>query len=169
MSGDDIYVHNFKDYKGNRDYSNFEGGPLFKLAYKENLFEQEELIVMEHPHLEADDCIAITARHICDTRSPEDTMITIITSDTDYLQIACPQIKLITLKYKPVNTERIHMEFRKRFVCKIVIGDKLTIFRVSKCGKKTAENTMMIENSLIKNWMKMKQEKHDDDMSITSV
>ena len=80
---------NFKDYKGNRDYSNFEGRPLFNLAYKENLFEQGGAsIVMKHPQLEADDCIAITARHICATRSPEDTIVTIITSDTDYLQIA---------------------------------------------------------------------------------
>ena len=134
---------NFKDYKGNRDYSNFEGGPLFKLAYKENLFEEGGAsIVMKHPHLEADDCIAITARHICATRSPEDTMVTIITSDTDYLQIACPQIKLITLKYKPVNTEKNSYGIpEKDLFCKIVIGDKSDnipgVFK--KCGKKTAE------------------------------
>ena len=71
---------------------------------------------MKHPHLSP--MIVLQLLHdIYVLRSPEDTMITIITSDTDYLQIACPQIKLITLKYKPVNTEKNSYEHsRKRFV-----------------------------------------------------
>lgn len=135
----------FPEYKGNRDYSGtgFEGGPLFKLAYEEKLFEEGGAdVVMRHPHLEADDCLAITAKHIRDTHGDKDISITIITSDTDYLQICQEPIRLINLKYKPVNTEKNsygHPE--KDLFCKIVTGDTSDnipgVFK--KCGKKTAE------------------------------
>jgi len=135
----------FPEYKGNRDYSGtgFEGGPMFKLAYAEKLFEKGGAdVVMGHPHLEADDCLAITAKHICDTHGDKDISITIITSDTDYLQICKDPIRLINLKYKPVNTEKnSYGDPEKDLFCKIVTGDTSDnipgVFK--KCGKKTAE------------------------------
>ena len=133
----------FSNYKGNRDYSNFHGGPLFSMTYNDNLFQQGGAkAILSHPHLEADDCIAITARHICATQPKDNTLITIITSDTDYMQICSEQIKLITLKFKPVNNEKNSYGIpEKDLFCKIVIGDKSDnipgVFK--KCGKKTAE------------------------------
>ncbi len=133
----------FPNYKGNRDYTNFHGGPLFSMTYKDNLFQEGGAkAILSHPHLEADDCIAITARHICTTQPKDNTLITIITSDTDYMQICSEQIKLITLKFKPVNNEKNSYGIpEKDLFCKIVIGDKSDnipgVFK--KCGKKTAE------------------------------
>ena len=130
-------------YKGTRDYSNFHGGPLFSMTYNDNLFQEGGAkAILSHPHLEADDCIAITARHICATQPKDNTLITIITSDTDYMQICSEQIKLITLKFKPVNNEKNSYGIpEKDLFCKIVIGDKSDnipgVFK--KCGKKTAE------------------------------
>ena len=63
-------------------------------CYKENSLKKVEPMLQRHPHLEADDCLAITAKHICDTHG-DDISITIITSDTDYLQICKDPIRLI--------------------------------------------------------------------------
>ena len=52
-------------YKGNRDYSNFQGGPFFKMVYDECLFYQGGAhMVLNYDKLEADDVIAITTKHI---------------------------------------------------------------------------------------------------------
>ena len=48
-------------------------------------------------HLEADDCLALTAKHLY--KQNEENVITIITSDHDYIQLSNERINLINLKY----------------------------------------------------------------------
>ena len=133
-------VKHFPTYKSQR--STDEGiGPFFRMVYKEKLFEEGGAnVVMSHPHLEADDCIAITSKNIL--KKYPDAKITIITSDMDYLQLVNDNISLYNLKYKPLNTEKTsYGNPKKDLFCKIVSGDKSdnipSVF--PKCGKKTAE------------------------------
>ena len=151
----------YPDYKGTRgDYSDAKvnPGPFFKLVYSTNLFEQTpdvDLHILHHPTLEADDCLAITAKHISTTQ-PND-QIYIITSDTDYLQLISPNIHLYTLKFKPVNTEKNSTgDPKKDLLYKIILGDKSDnipgVF--PKCGPKRAlayvNNIASFEEDLIK-------------------
>ena len=63
------------------------GGPLFKMAYEEKLFEEGGIkAILQHPKLEADDCIAISVKYVLE-KYPK-CKIYIITSDKDYLQLA---------------------------------------------------------------------------------
>jgi len=127
-------------YKGNRDYSNFEGGPFFEMVYNECLFEQAGgHIVLKYNKLEADDIIAITTKHILETR--KDGMIYIITSDMDYLQLQGERVKLYNLKYKSLTeSKHCHGNPELDLFIKIVTGDKSdnikSVFK--KCGPKTA-------------------------------
>jgi len=151
----------YPDYKGTRgDYSDAKvsPAPFFKFVYSTNLFEQTpdvDLHVLHHPTLEADDCLAITAKHISATQP--DNQIYIITSDTDYLQLISPNIHLYTLKFKPVNTEKNSTgDPKKDLLYKIIIGDKSDnipgVF--PKCGPKRAlayvNNIASFEQDLIK-------------------
>ena len=119
------------------------GGPFFKMANDpdDNLFTKGGAQAFFHPHLEADDCIAITTRYILD-KYP-DARVTIITSDTDYLQLVHPRVDLYTLKFKRVNTEKNSTPGNPDcdLFCKILTGDKSdnipSVF--SKCGIKTAK------------------------------
>jgi len=56
----------FPEYKSNRTRDDgFMGGPFFKMAYDDKLFEQGGAkLRLSYPGLEADDCIAITVKHI---------------------------------------------------------------------------------------------------------
>ena len=50
----------FPQYKANRIQDGFMGGPFFKMAYEEELFQKGGAkAVLKHSKLEADDCIAI--------------------------------------------------------------------------------------------------------------
>lgn len=132
----------FSKYKEKRVYDDsFMGGPFFKMAYEgKELFRQAGVkAILFHPQLEADDCIAITARHIYE-KYP-DAKIAIITSDTDYLQLICDRISLYNLKHNPVNTSKNSCgNAEKDLFCKILMGDKSDnipgVF--AKCGIKTA-------------------------------
>jgi|UniRef100_A0A6C0ALZ8 5'-3' exonuclease len=132
----------YNDYKKNRVYDDsFMGGPFFEMAYKnEELFKNAGVnIIFKHCQLEADDCAALTAKYL--TKKYPDINIKIITSDTDYLQLICPNIELFTLKYKKVNTSKNSSGNPKQdLFCKIVSGDKSdcipSVF--PKCGPKTA-------------------------------
>ena len=56
------------------------------MTYSENLFEESGAkTILSYPQLEADDCIALTTKHIQSTY-PE-AKIYIITADLDYLQL----------------------------------------------------------------------------------
>lgn len=127
-------------YKGNRDKNgDFETSLFFARAYMQQLFEAAGATVLKHDHLEADDCLAITARHILTTYP--DAEITIIASDMDYLQLAGPRLRIIDLKYNDISKSKgATGDAAKDLFCKIVCGDKSDnipgIFK--KCGPKTA-------------------------------
>lgn len=126
-----------KDYKGTRKENN-EIGPFFKLAYDSLFKETNTNYILEHNRLEADDCCAILTKWLL--KIP-DSNITIITSDTDYLQLIQPRVRLFNLKMKPVQTEKNSTgDPKKDLFIKIVTGDKVDnipgLFK--GVGKKTA-------------------------------
>lgn len=127
------------DYKGNRNNED-NVKPMFECAFKDKLFEKAGAkSILEYPQLEADDCIAITTKHILETY--DDVHIYIITSDMDYLQIAGERVTLVDLKYKNLtDSKNSFKDAKKDLFCKIVCGDKSdnipSIF--PRCGLKTA-------------------------------
>ena len=67
-----------------------------KWSMKKSFFENAGVgAVLEHPSLEADDCIAITVKYILDKHDEPDLKIHIITSDMDYLQLASDKSRYI--------------------------------------------------------------------------
>jgi 5'-3' exonuclease len=133
----------FPQYKGTRangQEDGFMGGPFFKMVYDDNLFvEAGAHKILKHPHLEADDCIAISVKHIL--QHYPNTNIYIITSDKDYLQLAGPQVQLYNLAFKKLTDQKSSTNDPKRdLFCKIIIGDISdnisSVF--PKCGPKTA-------------------------------
>ena len=133
----------FPQYKGTRNTdqnSGFMGGPFFKMVYEEKLFlEAGAQAILKHPHLEADDCIAISVKHVLNVY-PLATVY-IITSDKDYLQLAEPRIHLYNLAFKKLTDQKSSTNDPKcDLFCKIVMGDpsdNLTAV-FPKCGPKTA-------------------------------
>ncbi len=131
----------FDSYKENRVYEdNWEGGPVFQFAYDNNLFQKGGAhMLLQHPRLEADDCLALSVRNIrgiCPTNK-----IYIITSDMDYLQLADENTIPINLKLKVLtDSKNSFNDKEKDLFCKIVMGDKSDaipgVFK--KCGIKTA-------------------------------
>jgi 5'-3' exonuclease len=147
----------FPEYKANRANSaedGFMGGPFFKMVYEENLFlEAGASCILKHPHLEADDCIAISVKHIL-SKYPAST-IYIITSDKDYLQLAEPRIHLYNLAFKKLTDQKSSTNDPKcDLFCKIITGDPsdniTSVF--PKCGAKTAlkyyENRELFQTKL---------------------
>jgi 5'-3' exonuclease len=125
----------YSQYKANRNYEGFMGGPFFKMVYDEELFIQGGVkAILKHPQLEADDCIALTTKYILN-KYPE-CNIYIITSDRDYLQLCNERVHLYNLTYKCFNTHNPEYEL----FCKILTGDNSdnipSVF--PKCGPKTA-------------------------------
>ena len=150
----------YDKYKANRTYDDsFMGGPFFAMAYGEDLFiKGGAQTILEHPRLEADDCIAITTKHILETRP--DAKIYIITSDTDYLQLLEDRVFIYNLKFKPVNETKSYKGDPEKYIfCKILIGDKVDgipgVF--NKCGDKTADKCWEDES-----FLKEKMKKEDN-------
>ena len=143
----------FPDYKGNRDgYEEtlINPGSFFKLAYNEKLFEESNATVLFHQHLEADDCIALTIKHIA-SHYPEAKSY-IIANDQDYFQLLNDNVFLYNLKYKQVNTDKnSYKNPKKDLFIKCVTGDSSDnipgIF--SKCGPKTAAKLFENKNDFI--------------------
>jgi 5'-3' exonuclease len=128
-------------YKATRTNDDgFMGGPFFKMAYDEELFiKGGARAVLRHPRLEADDCIAITAKQLLTTHPM--CNIYIITSDKDYLQLASDRVHLYNLAFKDLTQQKSCTGNAEcDLFCKIVMGDKSdnipSIF--PKCGPKTA-------------------------------
>jgi 5'-3' exonuclease len=130
----------FPEYKGTRVQDGFMGGPFFKMVYDDKLFTEAGVqAILKHPHLEADDCIAISVKHIL-SKYPLAT-IYIITSDKDYLQLAEPRIHIYNLAFKKLTDQKSSTNDAKcDLFCKIVMGDPsdniISVF--PKCGPKTA-------------------------------
>ena len=111
-------------YKGNREYSDFLGGPFFKLAYEEDLFIKGGANkVLKYPELEADDCLAILTKKV--KKTFPDGKISIITSDMDYLQLSCENVELYDLKFKKLTERKSsYNNAEKDLFVKILTGDK---------------------------------------------
>jgi len=131
----------FPKYKSNRLQEGFMGGPFFKMAYQEELFQKGGAkAILKHPHLEADDCIAISVKYLLN-KYP-DCQIYIITSDKDYLQLNAPNVKIYNLAYKNLAESKSSTGNSKDDLeIKIIMGDVSdnipSVF--PKCGPKTAQ------------------------------
>ena len=147
----------FPNYKGTRakgSEDGFMGGPFFKMAYEEQLFIQGGArSILKHPKLEADDCIAISVKHLL--KEYPDCNIYIITSDKDYLQLAQERVHLYNLAFKDLTEQKSCTgDSNCDLFCKIVTGDVSdnipSVF--PKCGPKTAlkyfENRDLFEKKL---------------------
>jgi 5'-3' exonuclease len=134
----------FKDYKANRangPEDGFMGGPFFKMAYEEQLFQKGGAkTILKHPRLEADDCIAISVKYLLE-KYPL-CNIYIITSDRDYLQLNAHNVNLFTLTYKNLADGKTATgNAEDDLKIKILMGDTSdnipSVF--PKCGLKTAQ------------------------------
>jgi 5'-3' exonuclease len=130
----------YKATRANGAEDGFMGGPFFKMAYQDNLFiEGGATTILKHPKLEADDCIALTVKHVL--QKYEDCDIYIITSDKDYLQLAEPRVHIYNLGFKKITDQKSSTGSAEcDLFCKIVMGDISdnipSVF--PKCGPKTA-------------------------------
>lgn len=125
------------DYKAGR--KNADVSRFFAESYDRLFAEAGVQTVLAHPRLEADDCIAITTRHILSTYP--DARVWIIASDMDYLQLAAPRVTIKTLKYTSlVESKTSFKDPDKDLFCKVVSGDKSDnippVF--PRCGLRTA-------------------------------
>jgi 5'-3' exonuclease len=134
----------FKDYKANRangPEDGFMGGPFFKMAYEEELFQKGGAkLILKHPRLEADDCIALSVKYLLN-KYPL-CKIYIITSDRDYLQLNAHNVDLFTLTYKNLADGKTATgNAEDDLKIKILMGDTSdnipSVF--PKCGLKTAQ------------------------------
>lgn len=134
----------FPKYKGTRSNGpedGFMGGPFFKMAYEEELFiKGGAKAILKHPKLEADDCIAISVKHLVN-RYPDCT-IYIITSDKDYLQLNSHNVNIYNLAFKNIAENKSSTGNAKNDLeIKIIMGDSSdnipSVF--PKCGPKTAQ------------------------------
>lgn len=151
-----IWRHSYiKKYKANRNYDenvNKDISNFFEMVYREKLFETAGVKeVIQFSELEADDCIALTAKYIFNDFKEQEREklqgnhlhlnIYIIASDIDYLQLLKPGLHIYDLKYKSIKESKKYTgDARQDLFCKIVMGDKSdnipSIF--PKCGLKTA-------------------------------
>ena len=133
-------------YKANRKNGvedGFMGGAFFKMAFEDGLFQKGGVqSVLNHATLEADDCIALSVKHLLQKYVDDPLLkIYIITSDKDYLQLIGPQVKIYDLSYKNIAEQKSSFgDADANLFCKIVMGDSSdnipAIFK--KCGPKTA-------------------------------
>ena len=133
----------YNKYKATRDNgpeNGFMGGPFFKMAYDDQLFQQggaQEILY--HSKLEADDCIAISVKNLI--HKYPDCTIYIITSDNDYLQLVRENVHIYNLAFKNLKDSKIFTgNPEKDLKLKIIMGDSSdnipSVF--PKCGIKTA-------------------------------
>ncbi len=134
----------FPKYKANRangPEDGFMGGPFFKMTYEEELFiKGGARAIIKHPHLEADDCIALSVKHLLN-KYDDDVEIYIITSDKDYLQLAKENVHIYNLAFKDLTEQKsCTKDAECDLFCKILTGDVSdnipSVF--PKCGPKTA-------------------------------
>lgn len=133
----------FPDYKANRANGaedGFMGGPFFAMAYGDELFHKGGAkAILSHPKLEADDCIALSVKHLLD-KYPF-CNIYIITSDRDYLQLNAPNVHLYNLAYKNIAENKSSTGHPKKdLLIKTIMGDTSDNIPACfpKCGIKTA-------------------------------
>jgi 5'-3' exonuclease len=129
------------------------------MVYEEELFQKGDAkVILKHPRLEADDCIAISVKYLLN-KYPE-CKIYIITSDNDYLQLNAKNVNLYTLTYKNLAEGKTSTgNAENDLKIKILMGDKSdnipSVF--PKCGLKTAQKCIEDEE-FFKNKMGNNQE-----------
>ena len=134
------FYDKYKATRANGQEDGFMGGSFFKMVYEESLFQQGGAnLILKHPRLEADDCIAISVKHLIQTQ-PGCT-IYIITSDNDYLQLIRDNVHIYNLGFKNLKDSKIFTgNPEKDLKLKIIMGDSSdnipSVF--PKCGIKTA-------------------------------
>lgn len=120
----------------------FMGGPFFKMAYEDQLFQQAGAeTILYHPRLEADDCIAIYVKKLVEKYPANECSIYIITSDNDYLQLIRENVHIYNLAFKNLKDSKIFTgNPEKDLKIKTIMGDVSdnipSVF--PKCGIKTA-------------------------------
>ena len=130
----------FPQYKANRNYDDgFMGGPFFKMAYEEELFQKGGAkAILKHSKLEADDCIALSVKYLL--KAYPSCHIYIITSDRDYLQLNAHNVDLYNLSFKNIADKSSIGDPKNDLEMKIIMGDSSdnipSVF--PKCGPKTA-------------------------------
>ena len=144
---ENIWRNNFYDkYKATRPNGGpddgFMGGPFFKMAYEDELFQQAgSQQILYHPQLEADDCIAIYVKQLVEKYPANECSIYIITSDNDYLQLIRENVHIYNLAFKNLKDSKIFTgNPEKDLKIKTIMGDVSdnipSVF--PKCGIKTA-------------------------------
>jgi len=145
----------FKDYKANRSNGpedGFMGGPFFKMAYEDELFQKGGAkAILKHSRLEADDCIALSVKYLLN-KYPK-CKIYIITSDRDYLQLNSHNVYLYTLTYKNLADGKTATgNPADDLKIKILMGDVSdnipSVF--PKCGLKTAQKCITDKEFFLK-------------------
>jgi len=135
----------YDEYKGQR-ISNSQIGPFFQYFY-EHIITQTNHIVIEHPHLEADDCIALVVKYMCNSNDIINHIkkIIIIASDNDYMQLLDNNrsIVLYDLKYVNLGEKRRIGSNMFHLFCKIINGDKSD--NITPIFKSALNNTKLIE------------------------
>lgn len=130
----------FPQYKANRTQDDgFMGGPFFKMAYEEELFQKGGAkAILKHSKLEADDCIALSVKYLL--KAYPSCHIYIITSDRDYLQLNAHNVDLYNLSFKNIADKSSIGDPKNDLEMKIIMGDSSdnipSVF--PKCGPKTA-------------------------------
>ena len=132
----------YKATRANGKEDGFMGGPFFKMVYADNLFiEGGASAILSHPKLEADDCVALSVKHVLQKYQDANIQVYIITSDKDYLQLAEPRVHIYNLGFKKITDQKSSTGSAEcDLFCKIVMGDISdnipSVF--PKCGPKTA-------------------------------
>ena len=132
----------YKATRANGTEDGFMGGPFFKMVYEDNLFiEGGASSILYHNKLEADDCIALSVKHVLQKYQDNNTQVYVITSDKDYLQLAEPRVHIYNLGFKKITDQKSSTGSAEcDLFCKIVMGDISdnipSVF--PKCGPKTA-------------------------------
>jgi len=129
------------NYKGTR--KSVEGASLyFQRVFEGEWFQKAGAhCILHHPHLEADDCIALTVKKLLEKDIEKRKQIYIITSDKDYLQLAGPRVHIFDLGFKNIAQQKSSTgDAAKDLFCKIVMGDPSDNISpvLQKCGPKTA-------------------------------
>lgn len=131
----------YPQYKATRTQEEgFMGGPFFKMAYEEELFQKGGAkAILHHHQLEADDCIAISVKYLIN-KYPS-CEIYIITSDKDYLQLKTKNVHLFNLAYKNIadmksSTGCSNTDLQLKIIMGDISDNIPSVF--PKCGPKTA-------------------------------
>lgn len=112
----------FPKYKDTRA-NNTIIGPIFAYFY-DQIVPNSPHILLEHAHLEADDCIAITTQYIRE-HYEEQKGVVIIASDKDYVQLLdSDKVEMVDLKFKKIGNNNVLQDNKYELFCKIINGDK---------------------------------------------